>query len=56
MNMLQSALASAGAYQLELTETDPDFDPIRDEPRFKEMIAQARQRLGIKATTSVATH
>ncbi|GAA3901304.1 hypothetical protein GCM10022276_20100 [Sphingomonas limnosediminicola] len=55
LNMLQSSLASAGAYQLELTETDPDFDPIRDEPRFKEMIAQARQRLGIKATTSVAT-
>jgi len=30
-------------------EVDPDLDPIRDHPRFKEMLAAAKKRLGIKA-------
>ena len=28
-------------------EADPDFEPIRNDPRFKEMIANAKQRLGM---------
>jgi hypothetical protein len=28
-------------------EADPDFDKIHDHPRFKEMIASAKQRLGM---------
>ncbi len=28
-------------------ESDPDFEQIRDRPRFKEMIASAKQRLGM---------
>ena len=28
-------------------EVDPDLDPLRAEPRFKEMVASAKQRLGI---------
>jgi adenylate cyclase len=28
-------------------EADPDFDQIRDDPRFKEMLSAAKQRLGI---------
>jgi adenylate cyclase len=30
-------------------EADPDLDPIRDDPRFKEMLAAAKQRLGMAA-------
>ena len=28
-------------------EIDPDMDPVRDDPRFQKMIAQAKQRLGL---------
>jgi adenylate cyclase len=28
-------------------EVDPDFDPIRKDPRFKEMVAAAKTRLGL---------
>jgi adenylate cyclase len=28
-------------------EADPDFDPIRDDPSFKEMLAAAKKRLGM---------
>ena len=31
-------------------EADPDLDPLRDDPRFKEMLASARQRLGMTET------
>jgi adenylate cyclase len=30
-------------------EADPDMDPIRDDPRFKTMLAAAKQRLGMAA-------
>ena len=30
-------------------ESDPDMDPIREDPRFKHMLAGAKQRLGIHA-------
>ena len=29
-------------------EFDPDLDPIRDDPRFKEMFAAAKERLGMQ--------
>jgi hypothetical protein len=28
-------------------ESDTDFDPIREEPRFKALIEKAKARLGI---------
>ena len=31
--------------QLRHLDADPDFDPIRDDPRFKEMLAAAKNRL-----------
>ena len=47
IKMLQPTLARAGAYQVRITETDTDFDAIRDDPRFQAMIADAKKRLGM---------
>ena len=33
--------------QIKHLDADPDLDPIRDDPRFKEMLAAAKQRLGM---------
>ena len=37
------------ASQIKHTEADPDFVRIRDKPRFQEMIAATKKRLGIAA-------
>jgi adenylate cyclase len=37
-------------------EVDPDLDPVRDHPRFKEMLGVAKQRLGMaEAPASAAS-
>ena len=38
------------ASQIKHTEADPDFVRIRDNPRFQEMIAATKKRLGMAAT------
>jgi adenylate cyclase len=43
---LERSLATAGAFHLNLVEADPDLDPLRDDPRFKSMLAKAKKRLG----------
>ena len=45
LKMLQSALSLSGrgAYQIRVAEADPDFDNIRDDPRFGEVIAEAKK-------------
>lgn len=35
-------------------EVDPDLDPIRDDPRFKQMLAAARTRIGTTETAAGA--
>ena len=37
------------AAQIKHLEVDPDLDPIRDHPRFQEMLASAKQRIGMVA-------
>jgi adenylate cyclase len=36
-----------GVAHIRHAEIDPDLDPLRDDPRFKDMLAAAKQRLGI---------
>lgn len=39
--------AANGATQISHAEADPDLDPLRDDPRFKEMLSAAKQRIGM---------
>jgi adenylate cyclase len=50
LKMLQSALALSGrsSYQIRIAETDTDFDNIREDPRFRKVIAEAKKRVGIE--------
>ncbi|HEY4070472.1 MAG TPA: TIR domain-containing protein [Sphingomicrobium sp.] len=36
-----------GVTHIRHAEIDPDLDPLRDKPRFKQMLGDARERLGI---------
>jgi adenylate cyclase len=45
LEMLGPVCRRSGREQLEWLKTDPDLDPIRDEPRFRTMVEQAEQRL-----------
>ena len=41
--------AVTSATRVRHSEADPDLDSLRDHPRFKEMLASAKQRLGVAA-------
>jgi len=45
LDMLEPAIAKFGKDRLAHAKSDPDFDAVRDHPRFKAMIAAAEARL-----------
>ena len=45
VGMLESAFQRMGSGLLNHAKIDPDIDPIRDDPRFKDMLAAAEARL-----------
>ena len=54
LKMLQSTLPRCGEYQVRIADTDPDFDFIRDDPRFRKILSEAKQRLGMKEAAPAA--
>ena len=36
-----------GAAHIRHADVDPDLDPIRDDPRFRKLLSEAKHRLGI---------
>ena len=55
LSMLEGALSTAGEYQVRIADADTDFDSIRDDPRFQEIIASAKRRLGLKEAPAVTS-
>ena len=47
LKLLERTLGSGGEMTLRMAETDPDFDALRDDPRFQQMLERARKRLGL---------
>jgi hypothetical protein len=45
--MLDRVIENANAESIRWIEADPDFDPIREHPRHRAMIANAKARLGM---------
>jgi adenylate cyclase len=55
LKMLQSCLSRCGEYQVRITETDTDFDLIREDPRFQKLIGDAKKRLKMEGPAPAAT-
>jgi adenylate cyclase len=59
VDLLESAFALAGQAMIRAAEADPDFDVIRDHPRFVKALSDAKERLGLAkrpaATPAAAT-
>ena len=45
LEMLRPVCRNSGHEQIAWIGSDPDMDPLRDDPRFKEMVAEAEARL-----------
>ena len=54
LDLLGPALEKSGKELLSWAKTDPDFDPVRDHPRFKGMIIAAEARLAAANETGSA--
>jgi len=48
LNILEQNFAKVTGMQVRMATTDPDLDPLRDDPRFQKMLAAAQKRLGIE--------
>lgn len=48
IDMLEPAFTQCGEFMIRLAETDPDFDVLRDLPRFQKLKDDAYERLGIR--------
>lgn len=48
LKLLARNFAEVKGTHIQLAQTDPDLDPLRDDPRFQKMLADGMKRLGVK--------
>ena len=53
LQLLDGALSRGSEMHVRIAETDPDFDTLRDDPRFQAIIAREKRRLGLPADPAV---
>ena len=56
LKMLESVFATISDAFLPYAKADPDFESLRDDPRYQAMVAAAEARLSAAPKTSVGTH
>jgi adenylate cyclase len=49
LELLEPALAKAGKTLISLAAADRNLDPLRDDPQFQQMLASARERVGLES-------
>ena len=54
LKLLDRTLSASTPMELRMAETDPDFESLRDMPRFQKMIDRERKRHGLQDTGAVA--
>jgi adenylate cyclase len=54
LDMLEPALANAGSTLVTLAAADRNLDPIRDDPRFQDMLTAAANRVGLEVSPTLA--
>jgi adenylate cyclase len=52
LDLLEPAFERGGRTLISLAEADRNLDPLRDDPRFQQMLAQAKARVGIEVSES----
>ena len=53
LRLLDSTLRLSGKMMFKIVATDPDFDCLRDDPRFRKMMDRERKRHGLDETVAV---
>jgi adenylate cyclase len=53
IRMVEAPLTLAPEMYLRVAETDPDLDCLRDDPRFKKLIAREKKRQGLPAAVDI---
>ena len=55
LDLLELALAGANRAVVNTAAVDPDLDPLRNSPRFQEILTAAQRRLGIEPTPAATS-
>jgi adenylate cyclase len=54
-NLLERNVPTVSSFHISMAETEPDFDALRENPRFEALLARARRRVGIDEPRAAAT-